>query len=345
MFRLPLNRLGLLFLLALGAALHWGSRWDASLVIAPVDGQALSGQAADEEDDEPENAAPSASGGGPRTYQRIKKTGERRVAAYGFTNFNRDRIEFSYSIPETVFQPYNQSFGYDKADIAALRTKRDQAKQAAFSDAQKKGRTQAQYNAVVAAIDKQYDADLKTYLAGHGFRIDSGNVVSVDMPALVRKNAGFVKPIALEFDKFATARRYRSGEIVGAVLSFVQTALLYRQPDPVYKGKHTGGLLLPLTAVVLGWGDCDTKSGLMAAILSNWGQMRMVGVGVPGHYLMGVLAIPEKGDVFVQHGGLQYVLVEPAGPAWFPVGQVADTTMTLLRNGGEGYRIEPFFTN
>ncbi len=343
MIRLPLYRLSALLVLSLAAALHWGSRWDAALAIYPVDGQLLAGQASDEEEDEVESD--DGGGSGPKTYQRIKKTADRRVASYGFSNFNRDRIEISYSIPESQFQPYNQSFGYKKEDIAELRALRDRRKQQAFAEATKKGQSQAQFNAVLAGLDKQYDADLKKYLADHGFRMEKNNVVTVDMPALVRKNAAFVKPISMEFDKFAMARRYRSNEIIGAVLSFVQTALRYKQPDPVYKGKHTGGLLLPLTAVVMGWGDCDTKSGLMASILSNWGQMRMVGVGVPGHYLMGVLQIPEKGDVFVQYGGLQYVLVEPAGPAWFPVGQVADTTMTLLRNGGEGYRIEPFYNN
>jgi hypothetical protein len=342
MLRLPTSRHGLLLALALGAALRWGAEWDSRLVQRPEDGVALAAQASDDEEGEVDEGAPQSESGGPKTYQRIKKSADRRTAAYGFSNFNRDRIEISYSISEREFQPYNQSFGYKKEDITALRAARDKAKQQAFVDAQKKGLSQAQFNAVLAGLDKKYEADLKAYMSSHGFRIDKNNVVSVDMPNLVRKNKEYVKAISMEFDKFATSRRYRSNEIIGAVLSFVQTALRYKLPDPVYKGKSTGGLLLPLTAVVLGWGDCDTKSGLMAAVLSNWGQMRMVGVGVPGHYLVGVLQIPEKGDVFVQYDGLQYVLVEPAGPAWLPPGQVADTTIALLR-GSEGYRIEPFY--
>jgi hypothetical protein len=342
MLRLPTSRHGLLLALALGAALRWGAEWDSRLVQRPEDGVALAAQASDDEEGEVDEGAPQSESGGPKTYQRIKKSADRRTAAYGFSNFNRDRIEISYSISEREFQPYNQSFGYKKEDITALRAARDKAKQQAFVDAQKKGLSQAQFNAVLAGLDKKYEADLKAYMSSHGFRIDKNNVVSVDMPNLVRKNKEYVKAISMEFDKFATSRRYRSNEIIGAVLSFVQTALRYKLPDPVYKGKSTGGLLLPLTAVVLGWGDCDTKSGLMAAVLSNWGQMRMVGVGVPGHYLVGVLQIPEKGDVFVQYDGLQYVLVEPAGPAWPPPGQVADTTIALLR-GSEGYRIEPFY--
>jgi hypothetical protein len=108
-------------------------------------------------------------------------------------------------------------------------------------------------------------------------------------------------------------------------------------------GRHNGGLLQPATTMIKGWGDCDTKTALLASILANWPQMRMVGVAVPGHYLMGVLRIPEKGDAFVEHGGLQYVLIEPAGPAWLPPGRVADTTVALLESS-EGYRIDPLFT-
>lgn len=341
MFRLPYTRLGLLLALALGAALKWGAEWERLLVVSPADGLALAGQASDEEGELQEGASESESGG-PRTYQRLKKTPERRTASYGFSNFNRDRIEISYSIAEDEFQPYNSSFGYRKEEIAELRARRDQARQKAFVDAQKKGLSQAQFNAVLAGLDKQHEAELKAYFSGHGFRVSKDHVVSVDMPLMVKRNASAVGPVAMEFQKYADSRRYKSGEIIGAVLSFVQTALRYKQPDLVFKGKHTGGVLLPLTAVVLGWGDCDTKSGLMAAILSNWGQMRMVGVGVPSHYLLGVLQIPEKGDVFVQYDGLSYILVEPAGPAWLPPGQVAETTLALLR-GSEGYRIEPFY--
>jgi hypothetical protein len=126
------------------------------------------------------------------------------------------------------------------------------------------------------------------------------------------------------------------------VLSFVQTAMFYKEPDPVIDGKHNGGLLPPLTAVAFGWGDCDTKTGVMASILANWPQTRMVGVSVPGHFLLGVLQIPEKGDTMLEFRGLQYVLVEPAGPAWLPPGRVGEQTSVLLASR-EGYKIEPFF--
>ena len=248
----------------------------------------------------------------------------------------------SYQLAEKDFRPYNESFGYTKQGLADVKTWRENATKSAFNLAVKQGKSQAQLNNAVAAVDKEYDQRVKDYLGSHGFRMMKGNTVTVDMPGVVRKNAPLIKPLSLAFEKIAATRKYRSGDIIGAVLSFAQTAMYYKQPDPVYKDKHTGGLLPPITAVLVGWGDCDTKTGLIASILSNWAQMKMVGVSVPGHYLMWVLLIPEKGDLFLEYQGLQYVLIEPAGPAWLPPGQVGEETTQLL-NGREGYKIEPFY--
>lgn len=319
-----------------------GLRAEARMVIWPVDGQALYGQSSG--DDDPtggEASGGSNTGGGPRTYQRIQKTAAYRAASYGFQNFNKDKLEVSYSIAEKDFKPYNESFGYTQQGLAEVKAWRESARQSAYKLAIKQGKSQSQLDNAIAAVDKEYDQRSKDYLTSHGFRMMKGNVVTVDMPGVVHKNAALIKPLSLSFEKIANQRKYRSGDIIGSVLSFVQTAMYYKQPDPVYKDKHTGGVLPPITAVVVGWGDCDTKTGLLGSILSNWAQMKMVGVSVPGHYLMGVLLIPEKGDVFLEYQGLQYVLVEPAGPAWLPPGQVGEETTELL-NGRDGYKIEPF---
>jgi hypothetical protein len=334
-------------ILLVGAALsvRLGLRAEARMVIMPIDGQALFGQASGDDDSIPtggEQSGGSNTGGGPKTYQRIQKTAAFRAASYGFQNFNKDKLEISYQIAEKDFRPYNESFGYTKEGLAEVKAWRETARQSVFKIAVKQGKSQAQLDAAIAALDKEYDQRVTAYLNGHGFRMMKGNVVTVDMPGVVRKNAALIKPLSLSFEKIANGRKYRSGDIIGSVLSFVQTAMYYKQPDPIYKEKHTGGVLPPITAVVVGWGDCDTKTGLLGSILSNWAQMKMVGVSVPGHYLMGVLLIPDKGDLFLEYQGLQYVLVEPAGPAWLPPGQVGEETTELL-NGREGYKIEPFY--
>ena len=314
------------------ASVILGGPVDERMAVPPVAGQRLSGQSSQGED----------GGGGPHTSQKIASTKSARTAHYGFQNFTGDKLEVDFSMPEKDFAAYNDAWGYTQAGLDALKTWKAGARQEALKTAVKKGQGQAQLDAAIADIEKEYKVKQKDYLEERGFVLEPGGVVVVDMPALVRKNSALIKPLAQEFGAIASAHKYGSSDIVGSVLSFVQTAMFYKEPDAVVDGKHTGGLLPPLTSVALGWGDCDTKSGVMASILGNWPQMKMVGVSVPGHFLMGVLQIPEKGDTFLEYQGLQYTLVEPAGPAWLPPGHVGEETSALL-GGREGYKIEPFF--
>lgn len=324
-------------LTAFAVALSLGSAWNRKLVLEPVHGQILAGQSSDDSGD----AAP-ASEDGPRVYQRIQKTAQARSAEYGFVNFNQERLSISYRISEADFKRYNAAYGYRPEDIEALKEWRDNATRSSYRLAVAEHKSQAQVDAAAAAIQKEYERKEHEYLSDRGFVLEKGGVTRIDMPGVVRRNGPQVKPLARVFERVADAHGYRSMDIIGAVLSFAQTAVKYRQPDDVYKGKHTGGILPPITTVVLGWGDCDTKTAMVSSILSNWAQMRMVGISVPGHYLMAVLQIPDKGDMFVEYKGLQYILLEPAGPAWLPPGKVADETVAQL-NGSDGYKIYPFF--
>lgn len=319
---------------SLAYALAVGAEWNERLVQRPVHGQILAAQASGDDDQDPQVRG--------SVFQNIRKTGAVREAEYGFVNFNRDKLRVSYRIDDAAFKRYNNDYGYRSEDIEALRQWRDNAIQSAFKLAVKQGKGQAAVDAAAANLQKEYEKRLRDYLEDRGFRLEKGNVTRIDMPLVVKKNGPQIKPLAETFQRIATQRGYRSMDIIGSVLSFAQTAVKYRQPDDLYKGKHTGGILPPITTVVLGWGDCDTKTAMVASLLSNWSQMRMVGLSVPGHYLMAILQIPDKGDMFVEYQGLQYVLLEPAGPAWLPPGHVGDDSVALL-NGSDGYKIYPFF--
>jgi hypothetical protein len=328
---------------ALGAAsavaLVLGAEWNRRLVIPAVDGQIVAAQESgvDMESD-------AGTSDSPRVWQKIIKGANMRQASYGFADFRQDRITLSYKVPEAEFKSYNDNYGYSADFVTSLQKWRDTATQSSYRLAVSSHRSQAQVNAAAAAIQKEYDQKLVAYLKSRGFMLLKGGVTRVDVPGIVKQNKPLVKPIAEVFDRFATAHRYQSMDIIGAVLSFAQTAVKYKNVDPIYEGKHTSGFLLPITTIVLGWGDCDTKTAMVASILSNWTQMRMIGIAVPGHYLMGVLQIPDKGDAFVEYQGLQYILLEPAGPGWFPPGQVGEETTAQL-NGSDGYQIFPFFSS
>ncbi len=323
---------------ALATAARLGSEWNRRIAQYPAGGDLLAGQI--------DFSIGGVFDGAADVYQKIVDLGSLRLSEYGFKNFNQDILHLTYKIPTEQFQAYNAAYGYFPEDVRKLQQWRDDARQSAYRLAVKTGKNQAQLNAALAAIDGLYQRKLRDYLESRGFRLEAGNVTRIDMPQVVRRNAPLLKPIALVIDRVATQHRYQSMDIIGAGLSFVQTGLRYQQPEDVWKGKHTGAFVPPLTSVVLGWGNCDSKSALLASILSNWAQMRMIGIFMPGnpvgHYVMGVLQIPDEGDVYVEYQGLKYVLTEPAGPAWLPPGRVGDETLAKL-NAPEGYKIDQFF--
>ena len=275
------------------------------------------------------------------TSQKTWLAGGTYMARYNFISFNRDKLGVSFSMTAPEFSAYMAGYGYTDEEMSALKAWRDKAHPAAWEQGYRTGGRSAAEKAI-ANVALDYDTKVRKLLLQRGFALRAGNVIECDMPRIIKRSAETLKPLALSFQELATENRYGAEETVGAVLSMVQTAIRYQIPPMMDGQKHIGGLLPPAKALLSGWGDCDTKTGVAAAILSNWSGMRMVGIAVPGHYLMAIRRIPGKGDMFVRHDGLEYVLVEPAGPAWLEPGSVGSATAALLENSA-GYTVEPFF--
>jgi hypothetical protein len=333
----------------LAAAVVLGEEWERKLVIPSPGGAILRAQAADEdedggeeEDQEEEKTYTSRETRTEKgTSQRIFREGTALKAEYNFINFNKDRVGVNFGMQARDYKSYLAGYGYSDAELADLRAWREEARQAAWKTGYLSGGKPAGEKAM-AEVVMEYDTRLRALLRARGMALRAGNLVECDIPLTVKRNVPLLKPLALALQKIASERGYSEEELVGAALSLVQTALRYKIPPSLENGFHTGGLLPPARALLSGWGDCDTKSGLLASILGNWNTLRMVGIAVPGHYLMAVRRLPAKGDVFVRYQGLEYVLVEPAGPAWLEPGTVGTATSALLA-GAEGYRVEPFF--
>jgi len=318
------------------------------LYAAPAGGVILRAQSsADEEaeDDEQEEETQQYTSRENRTEkgtaQKIFKDGADRKAEYHFINFNKDALSITFAMPDAEYRRYAASYGYSDADLDILKSWREKTRQEAWKAALPAG-GKAAADKAVADVDLEYDTRLRALLRSRGLALRAGNVVECDMPVIVKKNIKTLNPLAMAFQKLALEKKYGEEDMVGAVVSLVQTAILYKIPPAIDNGLHTGGLLPPAKSLLSGWGDCDTKTGLLASILGSWSKMRMVGIAVPGHYLMAIRRIPAKGDMFVRYEGLEYVLLEPAGPAWLEPGQVGTHTKELLA-GREGYKVEPFF--
>ncbi len=345
-------RLHPLYFLALAAclAVAWtlGARWQALLEPPAAGGTLLRAQSSDDEEEteEEEDAEEAEYTSRARhtekgTAQRIYKEKGELKAEYHFINFNRDRVSVNFGMTEASLRKYAAGYGYADFEMNGLRAWRETARAAAWKKGYAEG-GQAAAQRAIAGVDLEYDTRLRSLLRSRGLALRAGNLVECDMPVIVKRNVELLKPLAMAFGKIAAERRWSEDALIGGVLSLVQTAIRYKIPPSVEDGLHTGGLLPPAKALLSGWGDCDTKTGLLASVLGNWKGIRMVGIAVPGHYLMAIRRLPAKGDVFVRYEGLEYVLLEPAGPAWLEPGTVGRATSALLA-GRNGYKVEPFF--
>ena len=244
-------------------------------------------------------------------------------------------------MPGPDYIAYISGYGYSDSEMNALKTWRETTRQEVWKKVYLKGGKPAAEKAI-AGVEMDYETRLRSLLRSRGLALRAGNIVECDMPVIVKRNIQLLKPLAMAFQRIANERKYAEEDLIGATLSLVQTALRYQIPPSMEKRLHTCGLLPPARALLTGWGDCDTKTALLASILGNWSGMKMVGIAVPGHYLMAIRRLPGKGDMFVRYEGLEYVLLEPAGPAWLQPGTVGTHTTALL-SGAEGYKVEPFF--
>lgn len=329
----------------LSLALALGLEWELKLAVLPYGGDLTRQQSSDDEDDYGEEEEAEYTSREKRTEkgtsQRIYTEGGEMKAQYSFINFNKDRLTVTFGMPGADYREYVSGYGYTDTDMAKLKIWREATRQEAWERTYRESGKAAAEKAI-AEVDVEYDTRLRGMLRKKGLALRAGNVVEADMPVVVKRNAPVLKPLALAFQKVAADRGYSEENLIGAVLSMVQTALRYKIPANLENDLHTCGLLPPARALLSGWGDCDTKTGVLGGVLANWSKMRMVGVAVPGHYLMAIRRLPGKGDMFVRHEGLEYVLVEPAGPAWLEPGMVGQATKGLLA-GKQGYRLEPFF--
>lgn len=183
------------------------------------------------------------------------------------------------------------------------------------------------------------------FYRSHGlvpFRTGNSVSLTVDIPAEVHRNGARVRPVAIELSRLSKANAWGAEQQLGAIVAAVQSAMTYKKPPPSEGDRQILGFYPAPRALEVGSGDCDTKSALLAAIMSNFSASHMVGVHVPGHYLVGINRVPRAGEAFVQYRGEPYVLIEPAGPGLLPPGTITATTQAAL-NTLSGVRIDFLF--
>jgi hypothetical protein len=244
-----------------------------------------------------------------------------RVTAQ-FLNFNQDVLTLAFDLDPDSVRESLAEFGYAKAEIDALLAACTGCDQAEFDR-----RAAAFYQSRGISASLQPNGRMK---------------LTVNVPAVVERNKARLRPLARALGRIASERNYGPDQTLGAAVAFVQTALKYQLPPPTENGRNIIGFYPPPRALELGLGDCDSKSALLAGMLAHFSGVRMVGVHVPKHYLVGVARVPRHGDAYIEYRGEPFVLMEAAGPAWRPPGMISDQTRDALRTM-QGVRIDPLF--
>lgn len=120
-------------------------------------------------------------------------------------------------------------------------------------------------------------------------------------------------------------------EFIGIALSWMQSIPYSTLEDRV--SSNGSGYVSPKDLLMQNQGDCDSKATFLAALMRAYSQsVQQKLVLLPKHALLAV-AIPANPDEkTISSNGTVYVLLEAAGPGYFDIGQVADSTLLDIRN-------------
>lgn len=241
----------------------------------------------------------------------------------GWRSFEGAPLTFAFTLETAASQGAMAEFGYTTADIQSLNN------ECSFEQCGQ------------AVLNQRTDA----FYRSRGlvpFRTGNSVSLTVDIPAEVHRNGARVRPMAVELSRLSKTNAWGADQQLGAAVALIQSALPYKKPPSQEGGRQILGFYPPPRALEAGSGDCDTKSALLAAVMSNFSASHMVGVHIPGHYVVGISRVPRSGEAFVSYRGEPYVLIEASGPGMLPPGSITPSTQAAL-NTMSGVRIDPLF--
>ncbi len=156
-----------------------------------------------------------------------------------------------------------------------------------------------------------------------------GKYARPDLNLMMAKYKNFGKPIAGFIEQELGAGASLRSKIDFA-LKFCQD-IPYAQPPEEFNGKKCGGIFPPPQSLVNMFSDCDSKSILMACIVTHFQNHDLIYIHVPGHLLMGYRGVPGPYDHSISYKNHDYLFMEPAGTARLAIGRGGKTYTTIKR--------------
>lgn len=143
-----------------------------------------------------------------------------------------------------------------------------------------------------------------------------------DYSKLISLYQSTVSAIYGNWSRTVLAQKLSRRESVELLLRFLQD-YPYGIPPSVIGRKYVAGLLVPPLSLETGWADCDSKSLLLATVLSydSYFKDKMAMILVPGHALLGIEMPVIPYDETYEYRNRTFVVAEPTGLSRTPFGR------------------------
>ncbi len=177
----------------------------------------------------------------------------------------------------------------------------------------------------IERVSQAYQAAVDRAIAGSGYVRRGESLIEPDYLGLVARQSGLLRGTGQDVARALAGLAPR--DRVAVLLGFVQSV-----PYTTLHARDASALRTPAGVLAEDRGDCDEKSVTLATLLSITDPgLSSVLVFDDVHAFMGVSLPVQDGDVAVKVGGQRYVMLEPVGPGWFPVGRLSGMSLTILR--------------
>lgn len=121
-------------------------------------------------------------------------------------------------------------------------------------------------------------------------------------------------------------------DYVNLLMSWIQNIPYNELEDRLVS--NGSGYFSPAEVMTNNLGDCDSKTtlaaSLMRALLPN---LPMILIYLPDHALLGAGLSHRDAEQTLEVNGMEYLLMEPTGPALMNIGQISDDSMADIANG------------
>ncbi|MCP5045894.1 MAG: hypothetical protein GY940_01885 [bacterium] len=176
----------------------------------------------------------------------------------------------------------------------------------------------------------------------HNSRVREGVVTVVDYRQLFKRNLNYFPPLTRAL--MESAQIPQNQDPLYSMLSFVQH-ISYQLPPQRYNGRFINSFFVPLVVLYEKYGDCDSKSMLLAEFLSTapaafnknvsiekTGLVLIRGNGL-AHAVLAVKRKPLPGmmSLYDMKRG-EYILVETTRPGWAP-GFISRRVLDTIKAG------------